>query len=106
MMKVNFYSTEVSYIGRFEEVDPFDLFEIAKAQAKNGDCFDRSEFMEDYRADHFDGLAVISNKSAANKMARVEWSYIAEETEEEKEPSFDDFLRECYSLGGRNYGRR
>lgn len=83
MTKVDYFEVEVKYAGAFEEYDLEAWKEKARVEADRTDPFYESRYEEDGFAKVIDGKYYVENRFPCNKIAVVQWAYIAEEEEQE-----------------------
>lgn len=82
MKTVNFYSCEVKYSGKSSDYTKEQLLAMALERTYHGvDCFDFSKEIRDDIAEEMDG-DIFVEFFPCNKIARINWSYIAEDIEE------------------------
>lgn len=83
MTKVDYFEVEVKYTGAFEEYDLEAWKEKAMKQAERCDAYVETREETDGFAKVIDGKYYVENIYPCNKIARVQWAYIAEEEDEE-----------------------
>lgn len=83
MTKVDYFEVEVKYAGAFEEYDLEAWKQKARAEADRTDTFYESRYEEDGFAKVIDGKYYVENRFPCNKIAVVQWAYIAEEEQED-----------------------
>jgi len=80
-VKVDFFEVSVKYTGSFDSYTIDEWKEKArKAEYSGIDCWDHSEEIELEKARKIDGKTEVENEYPCNKLAKIRWSYIDEET--------------------------
>lgn len=79
MKKVDIFSIQASYSGRFDGYTLDDWMEKAQAKAIRCDCYDKTIEVSDQVAKRIDGVFRVADTYPCNKIATVSWAYIREE---------------------------
>lgn len=82
MTHVDYFKVQVSYSGRFEDIEEQEWRQKAQAKVERGiDAFDHTDLLDDDTAFKEDGCMWIRNIHPCNRIAEVNWAESRKEEE-------------------------